>query len=239
MLSDNPAFANEKIALEYLSTELETRGFALLPKILSAAQCATLRALYEQEQSFRKTVSMRRYRFGEGEYKYWSYPLPAEVQAMREYLYPLLVPIANTWQAQLNAENRYPSALDEMLSRCHKLGQNEPTPLMLRYGEGGFNTLHQDLYGDVHFPFQVAVFLSEKAVDYTGGEFVISEQVPRAQTKVNVLTPDQGDIVIFATHYRPVKGARGFYRCHMRHGVSEVKSGQRYVMGLIFHDAAS
>ncbi len=182
---------------------------------------------------------MERHRFGLGTYKYWRYPLPAVVAAVREGLYPLLVPIANQWMRCLGDDYRYPDTLAELKDACDRAGQEEPTPLILRYGSGGFNTLHQDLYGEVFFPIQAAVVLSQVGEDFTGGEFVLTEQVPRAQSKALVLQPERGDLLLFTTNYRPVEGQRGYYRAKMRHGVSEVRSGSRYTLGIIFHDAES
>jgi hypothetical protein len=195
--------------------------------------------MYDQSDGYRKTVVMERYRFGLGTYKYWDNPLPDLVGQLRESLYPHLAPIANQWMALQNDDMRFPSTLAGLSAACQAAGQDKPTPLILKYGPGGYNTLHQDLYGDVFFPLQAACFLSAPDEDYTGGEFVLTEQVPRAQSKAIVLTPKRGDMVLFTTNFRPIKGSRGYYRAKMRHGVSEVHSGQRYTLGIIFHDAKS
>jgi hypothetical protein len=182
---------------------------------------------------------MERHRFGLGEYKYFDYPLPELVQKARDEMYPYLEVIANRWAEQLRMDVRYPQEFAEFQVECRANGQLKPTPLILRYGKGGFNTLHQDLYGEVYFPMQVASFLNEPDEDYTGGEFVLTEQVPRAQSKAIVLRPKRGDIIIFTTNFRPLRGSKGFYRANMRHGVSEVTSGERHTLGVIFHDAIS
>ncbi len=180
---------------------------------------------------------MERYRFGLGEYKYFDYPLPPDIQALREHLYPKLVPIANAWMKDLNMTTFFPGSLEALLRQCLAQGQNKPTPLLLKYGEGGFNTLHQDLYGDVYFPLQVVFFLNRPDIDYRGGEFVLTQNTPRAQAKAIVLRPIIGDMLIFTSNFRPVQGSRGFYRARMKHGVSEVHNGERHTLGIIFHDA--
>jgi hypothetical protein len=180
---------------------------------------------------------MARYRFGEGDYKYFAHPLPPLVTALREHAYPPLRAIANRWQAALGARERYPEALAELLARCRRKGQTRPTPLLLHYEAGGYNCLHQDLYGEVAFPLQLTCFLSRRDVDYTGGEFLLVEQRPRAQSRGEAIATEQGEIVIFTTRERPVKGARGYYRAAMRHGVSRIHTGRRYTLGVIFHDA--
>ncbi len=218
-------------------SSLDRQGFARLRAVLTPSQCDFIRALYDQENLFRSTINMERYRFGKGEYKYLSYPLPYLIESMRGEFYPLLVPIANDWMEKLQLEFRYPDDHQEFLSLCHENGQRRPTPLILRYTTDGYNTLHQDLYGEIYFPFQVVVMLTRPEVDYAGGDLVFVEQLPRAQSKARVLNPAQGDAVVFTTNFRPVKGARGFYRAKMKHGVSEVISGVRYTMGIIFHDA--
>ncbi|MCP5163410.1 MAG: 2OG-Fe(II) oxygenase [Hahellaceae bacterium] len=232
----------EKIAQtdwQAVSDSINDKGYALLPGFLSAAQCQSLIGRFDNTDEYRKTVVMARYRFGQGLYKYWDYPLPELVQTLRENLYPKLVPIANHWMDLLRIDKQFPNRFSELQTACHQCGQQKPTPLILQYGEGGYNTLHQDLYGEVYFPLQAACFLSEPEKDYTGGEFVLTEQVPRAQSKALVLTPKRGDMIVFTTQFRPVKGVRGYYRANMRHGVSEVRSGMRYAVGIIFHDAVS
>ncbi len=222
-----------------VANNLQDRGYTIIDGFLTDKQCDQLTQKFDKSEAFRKTVIMERYRFGSGIYKYWSYPLPEIVQAMREELYPHLVPVANHWMELLHLEQRFPETLQALQKRCLDKGQGKPTPLILKYVEGGFNTLHQDLYGEVYFPIQAACILSRPNHDYTGGEFVLTQQTPRAQSKAIVLTPNLGDLVIFATNFRPIKGSRGYFRATMKHGVSEVRSGQRFAMGIIFHDAES
>lgn len=216
---------------------LDTTGYAVVSSLLTADECSRLIGSYENEGLYRSTINMQRYRFGMGEYKYFSYPLPTIVQELRESLYPALSSVANTWMQKLGIEISYPSELNTFLSSCHTMGQVRPAPLILRYEAGGYNTLHQDIYGDVFFPFQVVFMLSQAEEDFTGGELVFVEQVPRAQSRAQVLTPQRGDAVIFTTNFRPVKGMRGYYRATMKHGVSPVRGGRRFTMGIIFHDA--
>lgn len=213
-------------------------GYAVFPGLLSPDECANLIALYDAPEPFRKTIVMERFRFGRGEYKYFQYPLPDLVQHLRETLYPALVPVANAWMSDLNQPIRYPDTLTEFHALCAEQGQTKPTPLLLRYESGGYNALHQDLYGIVFFPFQVVVMLNKPGRDFTGGEFVLVEQRPRAQSKAIVLSPKQGDAVVFTTNFRPVPGSRGPYRVNMKHGVSEVLTGHRHTLGIIFHEAA-
>lgn len=222
-----------------ITVAMHEKGYAIVPRFLSETQCQALTRQYDRTDEYRKKVVMERYRFGHGEYKYWDYPLPDLVQGLRESLYPRLATIANFWMQVLRSDTQFPSTLQELRAQCHASGQHKPTPLILKYGKGGFNTLHQDLYGDVYFSIQTACFLSQPGEDYTGGEFVLTQQTPRAQSKAIVLTPQQGDMIIFTTNFRPVKGERGYYRVNMKHGVSEVHSGERYTMGIIFHDAVS
>jgi len=224
---------------EQVTGDLNRSGFAVVPGLLDATQCQRLIDGFDVEDGYRKTVVMERHRYGLGRYKYWDYPLPESVQALRQHLYPKLVPIANCWMEQLRLEQRFPTQHDELQKVCHEHGQRQPTPLILEYGAGGHNTLHQDLYGDLYFPIQAACFLSEAGADYSGGAFVMTEQLPRAQSKPIVLTPRRGDMILLATRFRPVKSARGYCRATMRHGVSEVHHGKRYTMGIIFHDAVS
>ncbi len=216
---------------------LDKKGFGRISQLLSNEECEELKKLYHTPDRFRSVIDMKRYRFGMGEYKYFSYPLPPVIQTLREQLYEFLAPVANEWMSQLGIEVSYPLKHSELIEQCRNNGQHRPTPLILNYHPGGFNTLHQDLYGDVYFPFQVVFVLTQSGTDHTGGEFVMTEQVPRAQSKAEVIIPDKGDAVIFTTNFRPVKGSRGYYRATMKHGVSEVKSGERYSMGVIFHDA--
>ncbi|MTI39442.1 2OG-Fe(II) oxygenase [Fulvivirga lutimaris] len=222
-----------------IAHELNTRGYAAIPSLLSPEQCEALRALYHKKTGYRKTVIMERHRFGLGEYKYFDYPLPPLIQALRTNIYKHLAPIANLWMKALNTGITYPATHTEFLEICKAHEQTKPTVLILKYGEGGFNTLHQDLYGEVYFPIQMVMFLSHYGHDYEGGEFVMTEQVPKAQSKAIVLKPKLGDVVLFATNFRPVKGKNGYYRANMRHGVSELTKGSRMTAGIIFHDALS
>lgn len=219
--------------------DLHTQGYALLPRVLTLAECAALTQGYTDPGAYRKTIQMERYRFGQGQYKYFRYPLPELLAGIRATVYPFLAPVGNRWMEVLGDTTRYPATLDGLLASCRAHGQTEPTPLILSYAAGGFNTLHQDLYGDVYFPMQLVLFLDEPGEDYTGGEFVLTEQVPRAQSKATVLTPRRGDMLIFTTSFRPIKGTRGYYRAHVKHGVSPVRGGQRHTVGIIFHDAVS
>ncbi len=221
-----------------LYRELNRAGYALIRQCLTPDQCAQAIQHYGETQGFRKTVTMARHGFGEGSYRYWHYPLPTLVQTLRQQLYPRLVPVANQWMARLRIDTRFPEDLDALHQQCRDAGQCLPTPLILRYGVGGYNTLHQDLYGTVYFPLQAACFLNEPREDYTGGEFVLTEQRPRAQSRATVLTPRRGDLLVFATNFRPMESARGYARATLRHGISEVRSGHRYALGIIFHDAA-
>ncbi|HEX2641105.1 MAG TPA: 2OG-Fe(II) oxygenase, partial [Pyrinomonadaceae bacterium] len=228
-----------KLEWDRLAEELDAKGYSHLSGVLPNEYCEEFIGMYDRLDIYRKTVTMARHRFGLGEYKYFSYPLPEIVQTIREVAYPKLAPVANGWAERLKIDVRYPPTFDRLQKLCRDAGQTKPTPLILKYGKGGFNTLHQDLYGEVYFPVQIAFFLNEPGKDYTGGEFVMTEQVPRAQSKVIVLTPRKGDMIVFTTNFRPVKGTRGYYRAAMRHGVSEVRSGVRHTLGVIFHDAVS
>jgi len=221
-----------------IGTALDERGFALTRALLSPSECADLRVLYTDPARFRSRVDMARYRFGVGEYKYFSEPLPPIVQEMRERMYPPLAAIANRWEAALKTRVRHAADLAGLLALCTRRGQRKPTPLLLRYGAGGYNCLHQDLYGEVVFPLQLTVLLSGRGRDFEGGEFLLVEQRPRAQSRGSVAHLEQGEAVIFTTRYRPAAGARGHYRVSMRHGVSRVLSGERYTLGVIFHNAA-
>jgi len=221
-----------------IGASLDEWGHARTPAILTPSECADLRVLYADATRFRSRVDMARYRFGVGEYKYFADPLPQAVQEMRERAYPPLAAIANRWEAALKTRVRHPPDLAGLLALCARRGQKKPTPLLLRYDAGGYNCLHQDLYGDVVFPIQLTVLLSEPGKDFEGGEFLLVEQRPRAQSRGSVVHLEQGDAVIFTTRYRPAAGARGSYRVTMRHGVSRVLSGQRYTLGIIFHNAA-
>lgn len=216
---------------------LDAYGHGLLRGLLNKAECARIAALYPHEDHFRSHIHMARHGFGRGEYRYFKYPLPLLLQDVRAALYAQLAPIANGWHARLGESMRYPAQHDAFLKQCHAAGQERPTPLLLQYGPGDYNCLHQDLYGDMFFPIQVAVLLSQPGEDFTGGEFVLTEQRPRMQSRVQVVPLEQGDAVAFAVNRRPVEGSRGAYRVAMRHGVSEVRSGQRHTLGIIFHDA--
>jgi uncharacterized protein len=222
-----------------IHASLNQYGFARLPNLLSPAGCTALINQYDSPTLYRKTVDMARHRFGQGQYRYFSYPLPPVVQMLREVLYNGLEPLANAWAVQLSLPERYPASCADFLARCAATGAHLATPLILQYGQGGYNTLHQDLYGAIAFPFQLVVVLSEEGRDYTGGEFVLTEQRPRAQTSVQVLRLAQGEGLIFATSFRPVAGSRGHYRVSLRHGISKLHSGTRYALGVIVHDAVS
>lgn len=220
-----------------IQTSLDNQGYAKLPVLLLPEECQELIETYTQEQLFRNTINMARYRFGEGEYKYYDAPLPNPIQQLREGFYPELAQTANRWNEWLVKEERYPADLNEFLEYCHKKEQLRTTPLILKYETGGYNCLHQDLYGDVFFPFQVVFALNQKEQDYSGGEFLLVEQRPRAQSRGHVITLNQGAGLIFPTNHRPVLGTRGYYRTTLKHGVSTITSGLRYTLGIIFHDA--
>jgi uncharacterized protein len=221
-----------------LDSDIEARGYHVARAIFTADDCAQVARSYEDDALFRSRVVMSRHGFGRGEYQYFAYPLPARIRQLRESLYSQLLPLGNRWQEQMGHDSRFPDSHDEFLARCHAAGQTRPTPLLLRYGAGDFNCLHQDLYGEHVFPLQMAVLLSRPGEDFTGGEFVLTEQRPRQQSRVEVVPLTQGDAVIFAVNERPVHGARGYYRVKMRHGVSRLHSGQRHTLGVILHDAA-
>lgn len=221
-----------------IEAALDEAGCAVTPPLLDAATCAALRELYDEDRVFRSKVTMARHGFGRGEYKYLSYPLPPLVEQSRTALYPPLAIIANRWEEALGRPARFPVSHADFLEACHAAGQTRPTPLLLRYGEGDYNCLHQDLYGEQVFPLQVAVLLSAPGEDFTGGEFVLTEQRPRMQSRAEVAPLRQGSAVIFAVNERPVRGSRGVYRVRMRHGVSRIRSGARMTLGVIFHDAA-
>jgi hypothetical protein len=220
-----------------IEASLDERGYATTPPLVNAAECSGLAALYPREDTFRSRVIMQRHAFGRGEYQYFRYPLPASVEALRQAIYPHLAPIANRWREILREEGRFPPSLGVYLAQCHAAGQERPTPLLLKYETDDYNCLHQDLYGDLVFPLQLTVLLSAPQEDFTGGEFLLVEQRPRAQSKGEVVPLGQGQAVIFPVHHRPVAGTRGPYRVVMRHGVSRLRSGRRYTLGIIFHDA--
>ena len=217
---------------------LATRGFAAIPSLIDPKQCRDLAALWPDGASFRSRVIMQRHGYGRGEYQYFAYPLPEPVERLRQALYPPLAEVANRWNGQLGREKRFPPDLKGWLAECHAGGQKRPTPLLLCYGPGDYNCLHRDLYGDLVFPLQATILLSDPARDFSGGEFMLVEQRPRMQSRGEVVPLKQGDAVVFATNERPVQGARGFHRTAMRHGVSTLREGERFTLGIIFHDAA-
>jgi hypothetical protein len=221
-----------------VAAALDERGFATVPGLLSDGECGELVALYADEARFRRRIVMQRHAYGSGEYQYFRYPLPDPVEALRSTLYPRLAPIANRWRERLRQDERFPTTLADYLARCHAAGQTRPTPLVLKYEAGDYNRLHQDLYGQLVFPMQLTVLLSDPRRDFTGGEFLLVEQRPRQQSRGEVVPLGRGEAVIFAVHDRPAAGSRGFRRATMRHGVSRVRSGQRFTLGVIFHDAA-
>ncbi|MBN3762624.1 2OG-Fe(II) oxygenase [Burkholderia sp. Ac-20365] len=219
------------------ASELDAHGCALLTGLLNAEECNALSALYPRDDLYRSRVVMARHGFGRGEYKYFDYPLPDVVGALRTAVYPHLAPLANSWNETMRIDVRFPPIHADFLRRCHQAGQLRPTPLILQYAAGDFNCLHQDLYGEHVFPIQLAILLSEPGKDFTGGEFVLTEQRPRMQSRAEVVPLRKGDAVMFAVHHRPVQGTRGAYRVNMRHGVSRLRSGHRHTLGVIFHDA--
>jgi hypothetical protein len=229
----------EAIDWQNVSSSMHERGFALVPKLLTDAECDELIADYDNPDLYRKKVVMERYRFGLGEYKYFNYPLPDLLQTIRENVYSPLSTIANKWMNVLKIDTQFLNNFADLQALYHAQNQTKPTLLILKYGKGGYNTLHQDLYGEVFFPMQVVLILNEPNEDYKGGEFVLTQQTPRAQSKAMVLTPRKGDMLVFTTNFRPVKGGKGYYRVQMKHGVSEVLTGNRHTLGIIFHDALS
>ena len=239
MSTDDVATRIKQLDWEHISRELDDRGNAVLEHILTPVECRDLSDLYRKNKDdvFRSEVVMARHGFGRGEYRYFDYPLPDIVSELRTVLYPKLAPIANRWNQAMNIDIHYPVKHDDFIQRCHADGQRKPTPLLLQYGEGDYNCLHQDLYGEHVFPIQVAILLSEPGLHFSGGEFVLTEQRPRMQSRPEVVPLLQGDGVAFAVHHRPVQGKRGTYRVNMRHGVSRLHSGHRHTLGIIFHDA--
>ena len=227
----------EEISWEQVVQDLDSQGNAVIKSILSAGECDNVRALYPERKLFRSEVIMERHGFGRGEYRYFRYPLPALIANLRTSLYPHLVQIANRWNEVLGIDARYPARHADYIRRCHQAGQDKPTPLILKYETDDYNCLHQDLYGEHIFPLQVAVLLSEPERDFTGGEFVMTEQRPRMQSRPIVVPLRKGDGVVFAGHHRPVQGKKSVYRVNMRHGVSRLRSGSRHTLGIIFHDA--
>ena len=220
-----------------LTAEMNSHGCVVLPGLLTVAECKELAALYPHDQYFRSHIHMARHGFGKGEYKYFKYPLPKNIGELRTALYPQIAPIANTWNERMKLAVRYPPKHADYLKICHEAGQLRPTPLLLQYTQGDFNCLHQDLYGELAFPLQATVLLSAPGKDFTGGEFALTEQRPRMQSRVEVVPLQQGDAVVFAVHNRPVQGSKGTYRVNLRHGVSRLRSGHRHTLGIIFHDA--
>ena len=220
-----------------VACDLDANGFAIMPKLLSRAECRSVSDAYSEDTHFRSRIVMARHGFGRGEYKYFAYPLPDRIAKLRAELYRDLANIANRWNQNMGIAICYPASHAIFLDRCHKAGQPRPRPLLLQYVAGDYNCLHQDLYGEHVFPFQVAILLSEPDRDFEGGEFVLIEQRPRRQSRAAVIPLRQGDAVVFAVHHRPVRGARGWYRVKLRHGVSEIRSGSRHTLGIIFHDA--
>jgi len=227
----------QTIDWERVSRDLDAQGSAVIERLLSPDECQALAALYSQDGIFRSRIVMERHGFGRGEYKYFNYPLPDLVAALRAAIYPHLVSIANRWNNAMNIDVRYPEEHADFIERCHRAGQVRPTPLLLQYGTGDYNCLHQDLYGEHVFPLQLTILLSKPDKDFTGGEFVMTEQRPRMQSRPIVVPLRQGDGVVFAVHNRPVQGTRGAYRVNLRHGVSRIRSGHRHTVGIIFHDA--
>ncbi len=220
-----------------VANDLDARGSAVIEALLEPEECRELAAMYDEEERFRTRIVMGRHGFGRGEYKYFAYPLPDPIAELRSAVYPHLAPVADRWNGALGIEVRYPPDHADFLARCHAAGQERPTPLLLRYGADDFNCLHQDLYGEHVFPLQLAILLSEPGRDFSGGEFVMTEQRPRMQSRVEVVPLRQGDGVVFAVSHRPVQGTRGIYRVNLRHGVSRIRSGRRHTLGIIFHDA--
>ena len=229
---------SEQSMWEKVEVSLDGRGFAVMRQLLTPEQCVAVAAMYPDEARFRSHIHMARHGFGRGEYKYFAHPLPDLVAGLRSKLYPPLAGIANRWHDALGIDVRFPAEHSAFLDRCHAAGQTRPTPLLLQYKAGDYNCLHQDLYGEHVFPLQVAVLLAEPGRDFTGGELVLTEQRPRMQSRASVVPLRQGDAVVFAVHHRPVRGTRGTYRVNLRHGVSEILSGHRHTLGIIFHDAA-
>ena len=238
-ITRTPGVEKRVAALDWqrIASDLDAYGCAIVPGLLASAECKSVEALYATEKLFRSRIVMARHGYGRGEYQYFAYPLPGLVATLRTALYPGLASIANAWNAKMNVDTRYPENHADYLARCHCAGQTRPTPLILKYEAGDYNCLHQDLYGEHVFPLPVAFLLSAPDRDFTGGEFVLTEQRPRMQSRAEVVPLAQGDGVIFPVHHRPVQGTRGIYRVNMRHGVSRLRSGHRHTLGIIFHDA--
>jgi uncharacterized protein len=235
--ADSHAGRVARIDWERAAEELSQHGAAVIEKLLTAQECRAIAALYPEDKRFRSHVVMARHGFGRGEYKYFAYPLPEPIGSLRAALYPRLAPVANAWNERMALPARYPATHAEFLALCHAAGQRRPTPLLLQYGPGDYNCLHQDLYGDVVFPLQITCFLSRRGIDYTGGDFLLVEQRPRAQSRGEAIATEQGEMLVFTTRHRPVESARGYYRAAVRHGVSRITAGTRYTLGVIFHDA--
>ncbi len=235
-LNDDRVHLHQDEAVHWSAVQaaLSAQGYAVVRNFLDPADCDEFQRRYEERERYRKTIAMERYRFGSGEYKYFSYPLPQLLQKLRESIYQQLTGVANEWMSVLGINRRFPAEHAALIAECRSKGQLQPTPLILRYGAGGYNTLHQDLYGDIYFPIQGVVLLSEPGVDFSGGEFVMTQQNPRAQSRAMVLNPRKGDLVLFTTNFRPAKGSHGFHRVHVKHGVSEVHKGERFTLGKIF-----
>jgi uncharacterized protein len=236
-VAGSPADRVKALDWKRIEGDLASQGSAMLEGLLSPGECRAIASLYPQDDTFRSRIVMGRHGFGRGEYKYFAYPLPDLIEGFRTALYPRLAPVANHWNELMKIDVRYPARHADFLDLCHDAGQTRPTPLLLQYDAGDYNCLHQDLYGDLAFPLQVAILLSEPGRDHTGGEFVLTEQRPRMQSRPEVVPLRQGDAVAFAVHHRPVNGTRGTYRVNLRHGVSRVRSGRRHTVGIIFHDA--
>ncbi len=235
--SDDVSLRVDQIDTAALESDLEAQGWSVLPDLLTGSQCDDIASMYDGDDVFRSRVVMARHGFGRGEYRYFSYPLPSLIQRLRTMLYPRLSPVANQWHDRMGMTTRFPASHDEFIARCADAGQTRPTPLLLQYGAGDYNCLHQDLYGEQVFPLQVAVLLSRPSKDFSGGEFVLTEQRPRMQTRAAVVPLTKGDAVVFAVNSRPVHGTRGDYRVKLRHGVSKIIDGHRHTLGIIFHDA--
>lgn len=228
----------EQVNWQEVTESMSAKGYAAIPNTLTADECDALTAAYDEVSLYRKAIVMEHHGYGLGQYKYYNYPLPGLVQQLREGVYPNIAPIANKWMEVLNIDKQFPGSLNELTELCHQHNQLRPTPLILKYNTGGYNALHQDLYGEVFFPMQLVIVLNEPDKDFKGGEFVLVEQRPRMQSKAILLNPGKGDLLLFTTNFRPVKGTKGYYRVNMKHGVSEVTEGERHTLGVIFHDAA-
>ena len=241
MLNSSKVISEKISSIDWqrVTEEVNEKGYALVLQFLPNQYCEELIGEYDNSDLYRKTITMERHGFGLGEYKYFKYPLPDLIQTVRRAIYPKLTPVANTWMRVLNIKRQLPYQFEEFQRLCHDNNQTKPTVLILKYGKGGHNTLHQDLYGNIFFPFQLVLFLNEPDNDYTGGEFVLTQHTPRAQSKATVLRPSKGDMLILTTNFRPVKGSKGYYRVQMKHGISEVHDGVRHTLGIIFHDALS